>query len=98
VFPAGERFDAGAIVPGLDDVSVGGTGLPVPEGVEAEIPRAGVVAEPLPDHYGVAYALAADEADVGGDGVTDGYDVVVHGARALAAEPATTGDAAGLSP
>ena len=83
VFPAGDRFHAGGVIAGLgnapppapplDDVS----GPPAP---------AEAVVEPLPDNYDVSYSLAPDEADTGGDGVTDDYDVVAHGARAMNAD------------
>jgi cell wall-associated NlpC family hydrolase len=83
VFPVGDRFDAGAVIPGL-----GAAPPPAPAPVEVggTVPD-GIVVAPLPDHYDVSYALAPDEADTSGDGVTDRYDVVAHGARAMDAEP-----------
>ena len=76
VFPVGDRFHAGAMVPGLGEAR---PTAPPPAPAEA-------VVELLPDHYDVSYALAPDDDDTSGDGVTDDYDVVAHGARAMNAD------------
>ena len=79
VFPASGRFEAAALIPGLAESPVAASEIPAP----SASPPGRAALEPLPDHYGVAYALGPDEADAAGDGVTDRYDVVAHGARAM---------------
>jgi hypothetical protein len=97
VFNAGDRFNYAALIPGMDYASAGVPELtptpppdvPVPPPPPdpfsvAEMNQGGVDTDldMLPDHFEIKYGLSPDQPDTDGDGITDGYELIVLGTRA----------------
>jgi hypothetical protein len=98
VFNAGDRFDYAALIPGMDYASAGVPTFepaepptvpiapaPPPDPLAGAAANAGGVdtdLDMLPDHFEIKYGLSPDVADTDGDGITDGYELIVLGTRA----------------
>lgn len=93
---AGNRFNYAALIPGMryddppDTIDTSPPPLAPPEPPEPDplalaAERAGGAdadEDMLPDHFEIRYGLDPNDPDTDGDGITDGYELIVLGTRA----------------
>jgi cell wall-associated NlpC family hydrolase len=96
VAEAGDRFQYGGMIPGLD-YGGGFTFNPVPaeptvvpfDPLTYAAQNRGAVdtdRDMLPDHFEIKYMLDPNLPDTDGDGITDGYELIVLGTKAMRAD------------
>jgi cell wall-associated NlpC family hydrolase len=94
---AGDRFGYAALIPGMDytnpPATIDTSPLPAPAPLPPPEPSPLDIAawnsnsvdtdqDMLPDHFEIKYLLDPNQPDTDGDGITDGYELVVLGSKA----------------